>query len=314
MKTAFRFFAGPLVRIALAAMIVFSMATCRNPTSGDPGPEIQTVAAPAANPASGAVVANDQPITLGCGTEGATIYYTQDGSNPTTTGAQYSDANKPVITADKLTLKAIGVKAGMNNSAVMTALYTLLNLTADEALELIIDAILEGGFSSDDISAAHFITAGIEGVSEDNLAAIAGFLANADAPESLNELKTVIDYALVGIAAEDDGFIDANQYENITEAEAAIKALIENETSIQITWSKDNEGNDVAEVIIGGNTVTIVFNGEIDTDPDPDPIPLVAINVTAPRQAVRLLQQLRQAAQGTHAARFRGVQLTARSR
>ena len=78
------------------------------------------VATPAFSPASwdeGSTLS----VTLTCATQGATIYYTQDGSEPTTASTQYSSAIS--LSATK-TIKAIAVKSGMSNSAVATKTYT----------------------------------------------------------------------------------------------------------------------------------------------------------------------------------------------
>jgi len=77
-------------------------------------------ARPTASPSGGAYTAA-QSVTLTSTTEGATIYYTTDGSNPTTTSAVYGGAiNVPMGT----TLKAFAVKGGMTDSTVMTETYT----------------------------------------------------------------------------------------------------------------------------------------------------------------------------------------------
>ncbi|MBP5516954.1 MAG: chitobiase/beta-hexosaminidase C-terminal domain-containing protein, partial [Bacteroidales bacterium] len=54
-------------------------------------------------------------VTITCATEGATIYYTTNGSTPTTSSSSYSTT----ITGlpDNTTVKAIAVKSGMVNSA-----------------------------------------------------------------------------------------------------------------------------------------------------------------------------------------------------
>jgi len=83
-----------------------------------------TVATPTATPTGGEVAANTA-ITLATATTGAAIYYTQNGTEPSTTSALYSDTNKPIITTGKLTLKAIAVKNGLNRSATLTATYSI---------------------------------------------------------------------------------------------------------------------------------------------------------------------------------------------
>ena len=62
-----------------------------------------------------------QSVTMSSATAGATIYYTTDGSTPTTSSSVYSGA----ITVDQnTTLKAIATKSGMPDSEVATASYT----------------------------------------------------------------------------------------------------------------------------------------------------------------------------------------------
>jgi hypothetical protein len=116
------------IMLVTAVIAVFALAGCNNEPAA-----IETAAKPAAAP-EGGEVADNTPITLSSETAGAVIYYTQDGTEPGTASSLYSDTNKPRITTGKLTLKAIAVKDGMNNSAVLTAVYTILTV------ELIADA------------------------------------------------------------------------------------------------------------------------------------------------------------------------------
>jgi len=112
--------------IALIAIIAFAITACNEPNP--PPVEKDTVATPTATP-SGGQVADNTAITLATTTAGAAIYYTQDNTEPTVASTLYGDGNKPVITTGKLTLKAIAVKEGMNNSEVMTATYTIVTVT-----------------------------------------------------------------------------------------------------------------------------------------------------------------------------------------
>ncbi|MBQ6757039.1 MAG: chitobiase/beta-hexosaminidase C-terminal domain-containing protein [Oscillospiraceae bacterium] len=82
---------------------------------------VAKVAAPVAYPAAGAVASGTE-VALMCATAGATIYYTLDGTTPTTESTAYTGAIE--ITAAK-TIKAIAVKSGMNDSDVTTAAYTI---------------------------------------------------------------------------------------------------------------------------------------------------------------------------------------------
>lgn len=62
-----------------------------------------------------------QSVTISCATGGATIYYTTDGSTPTSGSTAYSTA---VNVNTSMTLKAIAIK-GVDESAVASATYTL---------------------------------------------------------------------------------------------------------------------------------------------------------------------------------------------
>ena len=80
------------------------------------------VATPAATPGAGAVAAGTT-VTLSTTTAGASIYYTTDGTNPSSGSTLYAGAIS--ITAN-VTLKAIAVKGGMSDSDILTAAYTIL--------------------------------------------------------------------------------------------------------------------------------------------------------------------------------------------
>ena len=62
-----------------------------------------------------------QSVELSCETQGATIYYTLDGSDPDNTKAQYSGA---ISVEESMTIKAIAINDG-KSSAVATAAYTI---------------------------------------------------------------------------------------------------------------------------------------------------------------------------------------------
>ncbi len=80
-----------------------------------------TVASPTFSPAGGTYTAA-QSVTIQDATAGAILYYTTDGSTPTTSSTQYTG---PVSVAATTTLKAIGIKGGFGNSAVTSATYTI---------------------------------------------------------------------------------------------------------------------------------------------------------------------------------------------
>ncbi|MBT2734475.1 endonuclease [Bacillus sp. ISL-7] len=61
-------------------------------------------------------------VTLATGTAGATIHYTLDGSEPTTTSPAFI---QPIVISKATTIKAVAVKEGMTNSAVATFNYII---------------------------------------------------------------------------------------------------------------------------------------------------------------------------------------------
>ena len=78
-------------------------------------------ATPTASPAAGTYT-SAQSITLSSATSGANIYYTTDGSTPTTSSTLYSG---PFSVSATTTVKAIASKSGMSNSGVFSATYTM---------------------------------------------------------------------------------------------------------------------------------------------------------------------------------------------
>lgn len=79
------------------------------------------VKAPTFSPAAGAVAANTN-VTISTTTDGATIYYTTDGSDPTTTSSVYS---APITIDAAKTIKAFAVKDGYPDSDIASAAYTI---------------------------------------------------------------------------------------------------------------------------------------------------------------------------------------------
>ena len=108
---------------------LFASCDSSSSTSSDPKTPADTLPATSAgmvspstfSPVAGAY-ATAQTVSIATATSGADIYYTTDGSTPTTSSTKYS---VPVAVNSSLTLKAIAVKAGLTTSSVNAAAYTI---------------------------------------------------------------------------------------------------------------------------------------------------------------------------------------------
>ena len=76
-------------------------------------------ASPVINP-SGGLYSSNQSVTISSTTSGATIYYTIDGSVPTTSSTVYSG---PISLSNSKSIRAIAVKNGFENSELITESY-----------------------------------------------------------------------------------------------------------------------------------------------------------------------------------------------
>ena len=88
--------------------------TVENSASGE------TVETPTFSPKAGTYT-EAQTVTIACATSGATIYYTTNGSTPSSTSTKYTS---PITVSETTTLKAIAIK-GSAKSSVATATYTI---------------------------------------------------------------------------------------------------------------------------------------------------------------------------------------------
>lgn len=86
-----------------------------------PATTMEQVETPTFNPAAGEVTSGTE-VAISCATSGATIHYTIDGTDPTSSSATYSS---PIAITATTTIKAIAVKSGMADSAIATATYSV---------------------------------------------------------------------------------------------------------------------------------------------------------------------------------------------
>jgi hypothetical protein len=120
------------VPIAVAATeTIKAIAVATGYTTSAVATAAYTIEKPAATPVFSPVAgtyASAQSIKITDATAGATIYYTTNGTTPTTSSAKYAAAIS--LTTSK-TLEAIAIAKGYANSAVATAQYTIASAAAE---------------------------------------------------------------------------------------------------------------------------------------------------------------------------------------
>jgi sugar lactone lactonase YvrE len=111
-----------LAELLLSVMTVMWLVSCgfSQVQSGTTSPPMQ-VATPVFNPPGG-VYQGSQSVSISDATSGSTIYYTTDGSTPTTSSSKYTG---PIAVSQTTTVEAMATASGMTNSAVASASYTI---------------------------------------------------------------------------------------------------------------------------------------------------------------------------------------------
>jgi hypothetical protein len=79
------------------------------------------VATPVFTPSAG-TYSLSQTVIISDAMSGVTIYYTTDGTTPTTSSTKYT---KAITASSTKTINALAVLAGYTNSAVASAVYTI---------------------------------------------------------------------------------------------------------------------------------------------------------------------------------------------
>lgn len=105
-----RRFAGVFAPVGIAVKVYTGFGTTK-----------RTVATPTASPEAG-TFSGSTNVKLTSTTEGATIYYTVDGSTPTAESTAYTNAG--IDLSSTTTIKAIAIKDGYYDSAVFSGTYT----------------------------------------------------------------------------------------------------------------------------------------------------------------------------------------------
>ncbi len=91
--------------------------------NGSVVPPVQYAVAPTLT-ASAVFSTTPFDVTITNNEEGATVYYTTDGNNPTTESASFTGASKTIQISETTTVKAMAVVEGKENSTVVSTTYT----------------------------------------------------------------------------------------------------------------------------------------------------------------------------------------------
>lgn len=101
------------------------------------------VATPSFSPVAG-TYAEDLMVTIGTTTEGATIYFTTDGSDPTTTDSIYTTPIPVSGHGTNMTVKALAVKPGLENSTASASYSIVYNTVATPEISPLSGVYLPG--------------------------------------------------------------------------------------------------------------------------------------------------------------------------
>jgi hypothetical protein len=109
------------------SMTIKAMATASGMANSSVASATYTIqVAPPTFSLPGGTYGAPQSVTLSDATSGTTIYYTTDGSTPTTASTLYTGA---ISVTQSMTIKALAAASGMANSNVASATYTLQTAT-----------------------------------------------------------------------------------------------------------------------------------------------------------------------------------------
>jgi hypothetical protein len=123
--TASTLYTGPVTVSSTETLKVVAVASGYSNSSVVTAPYTIAAATPVLSPKAG-IYTSAQSVAITDATTGAAIYYTTDGTAPTTTSSLYTG---PVTVSSTETLKVIAVASGYSNSAVVTAAYTIAAAT-----------------------------------------------------------------------------------------------------------------------------------------------------------------------------------------
>ena len=117
-------YSGPIAVAATQTVKAIAVASGYNNSAVTPATYTIAATPPTFSPKAGTYT-SAQSVSMTDSTTGATIYYTTDGTTPTSSSTLYGG---PITVAATQTVKAIAVASGYSNSAVASAAYLSLRL------------------------------------------------------------------------------------------------------------------------------------------------------------------------------------------
>ncbi len=137
-----------MISTLMLAVLVFSGISCNSGGSPQPAkasqpssPTMQTAATPAIMPNGGTFTTSYPSVTITDSTQSASIFYTVDGSMPTSSSSAYS---APFILNTSATVKAIATASGYSASSLASASFQLQTASGTSTIVVTPMAITSG--------------------------------------------------------------------------------------------------------------------------------------------------------------------------
>jgi hypothetical protein len=134
-------YSGPITVSATQTINAIASSTTSGLTDSTVSTGAYAIIYPAATPTfspAGGNYAASQTVTISDATSGATIYYTTDGSAPTTSSSVYS---APIAVSSNSVVNAIAVVSGAPTSAVGSATYLINSATNGDSFSIVMNQI-----------------------------------------------------------------------------------------------------------------------------------------------------------------------------
>lgn len=135
---------SPQAELNLRASEPNASSTTEPEASVSPAVDVETVEAPTFS-VTPDTYSTAQSVMLATTTAGATIYYTTDGTQPTTESNEY---NSEIVVSATTTIKAFAAKADWISSAVASAVYTITEPGLTGTVTTPTFSVAEGTYSS----------------------------------------------------------------------------------------------------------------------------------------------------------------------